>query len=227
MKACPSSSFILRISEVSLFSVLCEEEPIKKSMISYIKGEITVKTPTYVILETGGIGYHINISLNTYAQIEKLERTKLLTHFIVREDSQTLYGFENGNERQLFGLLISVSGVGPNTAMVMLSTLTPDELKAAIIGENILTLKKIKGIGEKTAKRIIIDLKDKVVKENGDAPLTLLPSGNIHREEALQALVTLGFNKMQVQKALNKLIKMETDIDSVEKLIKKALRLLS
>ena len=196
-------------------------------MISYIKGEITLKTPTYVILETGGIGYHINISLNTYAQIEKLERVKLLTHFIVREDSQTLYGFENGSERKLFALLISVSGVGPNTAIVMLSTMTPDELKAAIIGENIIALKKIKGIGEKTAKRIIIDLKDKVVKENGDAPLTLLPTGNAHREEALQALVTLGFNKMQVQKALNKLIKMETDIDSVEKLIKKALRLLS
>ena len=196
-------------------------------MISYIKGAITVKTPTYVIVEAGGLGYHINISLNTYAKIEKLENVKLLTHFIVREDSQTLYGFEDGIERSLFSLLISVSGVGPNTAIVMLSTMTADELKSAIISENTLALKKIKGIGEKTAKRIIIDLKDKIVKESGDTPLTLLPTNNTYRDEALQALVTLGFNKMQVQKVLNKIIKTEPSINSVEKLIKKALQYLS
>ncbi len=196
-------------------------------MISYIKGAIAVKSPTYVIVETGGIGYHINISLTTYAKIEKLEQVKLLTHFIVKEDSQTLYGFESGVERSLFVQLISVSGVGPNTAMVMLSTLSSDELKSAIIGENIVALKKIKGIGDRTAKRIILDLKDKIVKSSGDEPLTLLPANNTVREEALQALVTLGFNKIKIQKVLNKLQKQSPEINTVEKLIKKALRFLS
>ncbi len=196
-------------------------------MISYIKGNIAIKSPTYVIIETGGLGYHVNISLNTYAKIEKLEQVKLLTQFIVKEDSQTLYGFENGAERSLFRLLISVSGVGPNTAMVMLSTLTPDELKSAIIGENIVALKRIKGIGDRTAKRIVLDLKDKVVKESGDAPLTLLPQSNTIRDEALQALTTLGFNKIQAQKALNKILREEPQTNSVEKLIKKALKFLS
>lgn len=200
-------------------------------MISYIKGAITMKSPTYIIIETGGIGYKVNISLNTYSKVEQLETVKILTHFLVKEDSQTLYGFFEGNERQLFRHLISVGGVGPNTAIVMLSTMQSDELKAAIIGENILALKKIKGIGEKTAKRIIIDLKDKIIKEAGDTPLPTgdTPANNSTaiREEALQALVTLGFNKIQAQKVLNKILKTDPSATTVEKLIKKALRLLS
>lgn len=197
-------------------------------MISYIKGALTYKSPTYVIVETGGIGYLINISLTTYSKIETLENVKLLTQFLVREDSQTLYGFNDAVERSLFNLLISVSGVGASTAMIMLSAMTPDELKSAIIGENILILKKIKGIGEKTAKRIILDLKDKILKDGGDiTPLTATSSANnMAREEALKALVTLGFNRIAVQKALNKILKDEPTAP-VEILIKKALKLLS
>ncbi len=197
-------------------------------MISYIKGEITYKSPTYVLVETGGIGYHINISLTTYSKIQSLEKVKLLTYFLVKEDSQTLYGFESGTERQLFTRLISVSGVGSSTAMIMLSALTPAELRAAIIGENILALKKIKGIGDKTAKRIVLDLKDKLMKESGDDPLLLIqPASNTAREEALKALVTLGFMKIKVQKALNRILKEDPTVSKVEVLIKKALKLLS
>ena len=196
-------------------------------MISYIKGEITYKSPTYVLVETGGIGYHVNISLTTYSKIESLEKVKLLTYFLVKEDSQTLYGFESGTERQLFTRLISVSGVGSSTAMIMLSALTPAELRSAIIGENILVLKKIKGIGDRTAKRIILDLKDKLMKESGDQPLLIQPASNTAREEALKALVTLGFMKIKVQKVLNKILKEDPTISKVEVLIKKALKLLS
>ena len=196
-------------------------------MISYIKGEITYKSPTYVLVETGGIGYHINISLTTYSKIESLEKVKLLTYFLVKEDSQTLYGFDSASERQLFTRLISVSGVGSSTAMIMLSAMTPAELRSSIIGENILALKKIKGIGDRTAKRIILDLKDKLMKESGDEPLLIQPASNTAREEALKALVTLGFMKIKVQKALNKILKADPTISKVEVLIKKALKLLS
>ena len=196
-------------------------------MISYIKGDITYKSPTFVIVEAGGIGYHINISLNTYAAIEKLERVKLLTHFVVKEDSQTLYGFENGMERQMFTHLISVSGVGPSTARLMLSSMTADELRSAIIGEDLVAFKKVKGVGPKTAKRLILDLKDKMLKEGGDQPLLITPANNTMREEALQALVALGFMKSQVQKTLNRILREQPNIDSVQKLIKLALKNLS
>lgn len=196
-------------------------------MIHYIKGLLTVKTPTYVVIETGGVGYHLSISLHTYARIEKLEHVKLLTHHQVREDAEALYGFESEEERELFRLLISVSGVGTNSAMVMLSAMSPEELRAAIIGEQYLVLKKVKGIGDKTAKRIVLDLKDKVTKVQGDHPLALLPNENPLREEALQALVTLGFNKVQTQKVLNKILKDEPSLNSVEGVIKRALSMLS
>lgn len=196
-------------------------------MIHYIKGLLAVKTPTYVVVETGGLGYHVSISLYTYARIEKLEHVKLLTHHHVREDAQALYGFESEEERELFRLLISVSGVGTNSAMVMLSAMSPEELRAAIIGEQYLVLKKVKGIGDKTAKRIVLDLKDKVTKVQGDSPLALLPNENPVREEALQALVTLGFNKVQTQKALNKILKDDPGLASVEVVIKRALSMLS
>ncbi len=196
-------------------------------MIAYVKGEITFKSPTYVIVETGGIGYKINISLNTYAQIEKSERVKLLTHFYVKEDQQTLYGFAEMIEKQLFIHLISVSGIGPSTARLMLSGMTPDELRSAIIGEDLVAFKKVKGVGPKTAKRLILDLKDKLVKESGDsgiAETTMTTGGNTLRQEALSALVALGYVKIQAQKALNKTLKANPTIDSVEKLIKLALK---
>ena len=196
-------------------------------MISYIKGEITFKNPTFIIVETGGIGYHVHISLNTYSQIEKLEKVKILTHLHIKEDSHTLYGFADGSERKLFRQLISVSGIGPATAQIALSSLTPDELKAAIISENELTFKKVKGIGPKTAKRIILDLKDKILKENNDMPISFTPADNTIRDEALSALVALGFNRSKVQRSLNNILKAQTDSMSVEELIKRALSVLA
>ena len=195
-------------------------------MIAYVNGEITFKTPTYIIVEASGIGYHINITLNTYARIEKLERVKILTHFHVKEDQQTLYGFAENTERQLFLHLLSVSGIGPNTARVMLSSMTTDELRAAIISENVAAFKKVKGVGPKTAKRLIIDLKDKLLKESGEEGIETsmaATADNTLRQEALSALVALGYLKIQAQKALNTVIKSKPDIDSVEKLIKFAL----
>lgn len=192
-------------------------------MIAYIKGAITFKSPTYILVETGGIGYRVNISLHTYAQIEKLETVKILTYFHVKEDSQTLYGFAEDAERKLFIHLISVSGIGPSTAQVMLSGMTVDEARAAIIGEDVLAFKKVKGIGPKTAKRIILDLKDKIMKDGGDTPLNLPAVNNTVRDEALSALIALGYNKIRVQKVLNKILK-EKPVDKVEDLIREGLK---
>ena len=196
-------------------------------MITYLKGEITYKSPTNIIVETGGIGYQVNISLHTYAQIEKLEKLKILTYLHIKEDSHTLYGFSEEAERSLFIHLISVSGIGPNTARVVLSSLSPDDARAAIIGENESVFNKVKGIGPKTAKRIIIDLKDKLMKESGDTPLTFTAVDNTFRDEALSALVSLGFNRIQVQKTLNKILKEQPGTNNVENLIKLALKQLS
>lgn len=197
-------------------------------MITYLKGLLTYKTPTFVVVETGGVGYHVNISLNTYAQVEKLESVKILTHLIIREDSHTLYGFAEEAERTLFLHLISVSGVGPSTAQLVLSAMNPEEIRSAIVGENVVALSKVKGIGPKTAKRMILDLKDKLVKDGGiELPLTISPQNNTMREEALSALVALGFNRIEVQKALNKLLKEQPTIQNVEELIKLALKQLS
>ncbi len=196
-------------------------------MITYIKGLLTHKTPTFIVVETGGVGYHINISLNTYTQIEKLETVKILTQQIIREDSHTLYGFADEAERMLFLYLISVSGVGPSTAQLVLSSLNPEEIRSAIISEDAATLGRVKGIGPKTAKRIILDLKDKLVKDGGEGALTILPQSNTNRDEALSALVALGFNRIEVQKALNKILKEQPTAGSVEELIKLALKQLS
>jgi Holliday junction DNA helicase RuvA len=196
-------------------------------MISYVKGAITFKSPTYVVVETGGIGYHINISLNTYAQIEKLETVKLLTHLHVKEDSHTLFGFAEESERSLFVLLLSVSGIGPNTARILLSSMTAQEARTAIISEDVPAFKKVKGVGPKTAKRIILDLKDKILKDSGETPVPLSIHDNTIRDEALSALVALGFAKIQVQKALNKILSEHKSIDSVEELIKLSLKQLS
>ncbi len=197
------------------------------TMISYLKGEITWKSPTAIVVESGGVGYHVMISLNTYSQIESLERVKTHTHLLIREDSHTLYGFAEPVERSLFQHLISVSGVGPGTAQLLLSAMNPDEVRSAIIGEQEQAFSKVKGIGPKTAKRIILDLKDKMVKQGGDTPLTLLPQDNTAREEALSALIALGFARIQVQKALNAVLKAHPSAKNVEELIKLALRQLS
>lgn len=196
-------------------------------MIAYLKGEITFKSPTFILVEAGGVGYHVNISLNTYSQVEKLENVKILTHLHIKEDSHTIYGFAEAAERSLFVHLISVSGIGPSTAQILLSSLNPEEVRAAIIGEDVNAFKRVKGIGPKTAKRIILDLKDKMVKESGESPLAVLPQGNTIRDEALSALVALGFARIQVQKVLNKVLKENPSMNSVENLIKLALKQLS
>jgi holliday junction DNA helicase RuvA len=197
-------------------------------MITYLKGNITYKTPTYIVVETGGVGYRVNISLNTYTRIEGLENVKILTHQVIKEDSHTLYGFADDAERSLFVQLISVSGVGPTTAQVLLSSLNPDELRAAIISEDELTFKRVKGVGPKTAKRIILDLKDKVLKDSGAEGLSsVYAADNTIREEALSALVALGFARIQVQKALSSIVKEQPAMVSVEELIKTALKKLS
>lgn len=196
-------------------------------MISYVKGEITYKTPTFVVVEAGGIGYHINISLYTYARIEKLERVKILTHLIVKEDSHTLYGFADGEERQLFGLLISVSGIGPNTARILLSSISPEETRSAILSEDVRTLNSVKGIGPKTAKRLIVELKDKLMKDSGGIGISIPTEDNTLRKEALSALVTLGFSKPKVQKVLNKVLSQNPQVPNAESLIKLALKQLS
>ena len=193
-------------------------------MISYIKGAITFKNPAFIVVETGGIGYRINISLNTYAKIEKSETVKILTHLQVKEDSHTLYGFADEAERKLFRHLISVSGIGPSTAQTMLSSMSPDEARGAIVGENIAAFKSVKGIGPKTAKRLIIELKDKLIKDGGEMPLVTTGPDNTLRNEALSALVALRFNKIQAQKVLSKILREQPQVKSVEELIKLALR---
>jgi len=195
-------------------------------MITYLRGSITQKTPTYIVIEAAGVGYLVHISLHTFSQIEKNEEVKILTHLNIKEDSHSLYGFAEETERSLFRHLISVSGIGPNTAQIMLSSLSPEELRSAIIGEQEQVFRAVKGIGPKMAKRIILDLKDKLVKDSGDLPLTFPSQNNTMREEALSALLALGFQKIAVQKALNHLLKDQT-IQSVEQLIKLALRELS
>ena len=195
-------------------------------MITYVKGPIAHKNPSFVVVEAGGLGYHVNVSLYTYTKIEDAKDVKLLTHFHVKEDQQTLYGFYEEAERNLFRLLISVSGVGPNTALVVLSSMNPDEVRQAILSEDVVSIRKVKGIGPKTAKRIILDLKDKITKESFDAPTMLTPASNTNRTEALSALVNLGFPRPGVQRALNKVLTKDPQADT-EQMIKLALRELS
>jgi len=191
-------------------------------MYEYIKGNITELTPAGVVLETGGVGYFIHISLTTYSQISGHENVRLFLHQIVREDAHLLYGFADKEERHLFRMLISVNGIGPNTAVMMLSSFLPEDLREAVLHENVNLLKSIKGIGAKTAQRVIIELKDKI----GIGPATdkIFKSGeNEIRNEALSALEMLGYNKKAVEKDLDKIIKAQPGL-SVEKLLKIALK---
>ncbi len=197
-------------------------------MIAYLNGIITHKTPTYIYVDCNGVGYHVNISLNTYSKLEKLDKVKIFTYLNVKEDEQSLYGFFDDEERVLFVLLISVSGVGVNTARVILSYMTPDEVKTAIIHENAVALGKVKGIGPKTAKRIILDLKDKVIKETGNEQIILLsPETGTIRNEALSALIALGFPKPAVEKQIKFVMEKTNNITQVEDLIKLVLKQMS
>lgn len=195
-------------------------------MYEYLHGAITHKTPTYVVIELGGVGYRVNISLNTYAALEKLERVRLLTHLHVKEDLMELYGFHTGEEREIFELLIRVSGIGTNTARLILSSLKPQEVNAAIISENVSLFKSVKGIGPKTAKRIILDLKDKVESKGTSDMLMSGSPDNTLRQEAFSALIALGFQQGKVNNALNK-IQQTASPRSSEAYIKEALKILS
>jgi Holliday junction DNA helicase RuvA len=193
-------------------------------MYEYISGKITRDTPAYVVLDNSGIGYFINISLHTYESVKGKESAKLYIYEHIREDAHSLYGFAETRERDLFTLLISVSGIGANTARMMLSSLSPDELQIAISIENVNQLKSIKGIGLKTAQRIIVDLKDKIGKGMTGEKLPL-PEDNTKAEEALSALVMLGFTKAPSQKVIDKILR-ETPGIKVEQIIKQALKAL-
>ncbi|MFN0213007.1 MAG: Holliday junction branch migration protein RuvA [Saprospiraceae bacterium] len=197
-------------------------------MYAYLKGEISYRSPAFITLEVNGIGFHVNIPLSTYTALQGLERATVYTHLIVKEDSHTLYGFATQVERGMFVQLIGVTGVGATTAQLILSSMTVDEVRAAVIGEQAHLLQKVKGIGAKTAKQIILDLKSKLTKEAPDAP-SLLPSmvDNTVREEALSALMSLGFNRIAVQKALNAVIRDNPNLVKVEDLIKFALKALA
>lgn len=190
-------------------------------MYEYIKGRVEELSPAMAIIEANQVGYAVNISLNTYAALEGKAEAKLYIHEAIREDAFTLYGFAEKAERDLFLLLISVSGVGANTARMILSSFSAPELEAIISGENVNQLKAVKGIGLKTAQRIIVDLKDKVGKET--SPLGAQIQTNNNREEALTALVLLGFNRSASAKVVDKIIAGDPTI-SLEKIIKDALK---
>ncbi len=191
-------------------------------MYEYIKGAIDELAPTHAIVEAAGVGYFINISLNTYSKLEGADDAKLYTHYIVREDAQILYGFSTKEERELFRLLISVSGVGGNTARMVLSTYTPAELRSIINTENAVLLKGVKGLGLKTAQKIIVELTGKMVSLEGDTPEVVV-AHNASQGEALEALVMLGFSKSQCQKVVGDIVKNSPSI-SVEEIIRDALK---
>jgi Holliday junction DNA helicase RuvA len=195
-------------------------------MISFISGKIVEKNPAFATLETNGIGYTLNISLNTFSKINELSECKLFTEQVyVRDDNPKWYGFFEADERELFRKLISVSGVGGSSALLMLSSLSPMEITGAVNTANVALLKSIKGIGEKTAQRIVVDLKGKLGKHEGGISQILTPVYNKNKEEALMALVMLGFSKQMAEKAIEKAIKqLGVTSDNVENLVKAALK---
>ena len=191
-------------------------------MIAHLNGRMVEKSPTFAIIECNGVGYHVHISLNTYSKLGSEESCKLFTELIVREDAQLLYGFNDLAEKRLFQLLISVSGVGPATALLVLSSAEPMEIEQAILSGNAAWFKGVKGIGPKSAQRIIIDLKDKVSKENIHSEFSLTVDNTL-KNEALSALVNLGFNKNQAEKVIVKILNENTDYQ-LEDVIKIALK---
>ena len=192
-------------------------------MFAFIDGKLTFKCPTYVVVEAGGVGYHINISLNTYSAIGNAERCKIYTWLQVKEDSHTLYGFAEEGERRLFLHLISVSGIGAATCRMMLSSITPAEIQNAIINADVALIQQIKGIGAKSAQRIVLELQDKLKKEGPDS-LISMPQHNTIKDEALSALIMLGFGKQVAEKAIDNAVKKADQDLTVEQMIKIALK---
>lgn len=196
-------------------------------MIDYLNGKLVFKDPTYVIIDVNGIGYHVKISLQTYTEIKDEEQIKLLTYLHIKEDAHTLFGFKKIEEKHLFLLLLSINGVGPSTGLMILSSLSSSEIEHAILAGDVATIQHVKGIGAKTAQRIILELKDKVGKGGTDASATslgFLKSSNKIREEALQALITLGFPKVAAEKNIAAVLKKTTGEISLEDLIKASLK---
>lgn len=195
-------------------------------MIAYLTGKLTHKEPAFVVIDVGGIGYHVLISLSTYASVKEKDQTTLQTVLVVREDAHLLYGFSSNAEKSAFQQLISVNGIGPGTAMLVLSSLTPDELRHAILTEDIKTLQGVKGIGGKTAQRMVLELRDKMKRDgleaNDGSPAS--SSSNMVRAEALNALMTLGIAKPAAEKSIETVLKRHGNAISLEELVKLALK---
>jgi Holliday junction DNA helicase RuvA len=191
-------------------------------MITHLRGKLIEKNPTYVVIEVGGVGYWLNISLHTFSLLPNEELVLLYTYLSVKEDSHTLFGFISKIEREIFKLLISVSGVGPSIARTMLSSMSTDEIQHAIASGNVGVIQSVKGIGSKTAQRVLVDLKDKISKTFAIDEVSLVENNTI-KNEALSALEVLGFNKKQSEKVIDKIL-VEDHTINVQNLIKKALK---
>ncbi|MEO9891343.1 Holliday junction branch migration protein RuvA [Aurantibacter sp.] len=191
-------------------------------MIHHLKGKLIEKNPTHLIVECAGVGYFVNISLNTFSKVPDAENVQIYTHLQVKEDSHSLFGFAEKSEREIFRLLLSVSGIGSSTARTMLSSLTPIQIRDAIATGDVPTIQSIKGIGAKTAQRVILDLKDKILKIYNIDEVSL-SSNNTNRDEALSALEVLGFVRKQAEKAVDKVLGQDPAL-SVEETIKQALK---
>lgn len=191
-------------------------------MITHLQGKLVEKNPTDIVIDCNGVGYSVNVSLHTFSQLPAEENVKLFIHLQVREDSHTLFGFSSKVEREVFRLLISVSGIGANIARTMLSSLSPEQVMEAIAHNNLAAIQSVKGIGSKTAQRVVLDLKDKIIKVYGLDEVSSI-SSNTNRNEALSALETLGFARKQAEKVCDTIVKNDPDA-SVETIIKQALK---
>ena len=191
-------------------------------MIHHLKGKLVEKNPTHVVIECGGVGYFVNISLHTFSKVTDAENIQLFTHLQIKEDSHTLFGFSEKSEREIFRLLLSVSGIGSSTARTMLSSMTPMQVRDAIATGNVTAIQSIKGIGVKTAQRVILDLKDKVLKIYDIDEVSTI-SNNTNKDEALSALEVLGFVRKQSEKIVDKVLSQDASL-SVEDIIKLSLK---
>jgi Holliday junction DNA helicase RuvA len=198
--------------------------PDQEIMYAYLQGKFTYKNPAQVYIDVNGVGYEVNISLNTYTAIQNLNEGKLFVHLQVKEDSHTLFGFFDKGEKEMFLLLTSVSGVGAATARMMLSSIKPADITAAIIQGNVRLMESIKGIGKKTAERLILELKDKIGKPTITGENNIYPAGNTIEQDALTALTALGITRMQAEQSIQKIVRAEPGILQLEELIKKALK---
>jgi len=193
-------------------------------MIAYLKGDFVIKSPALVQVDVNGVGYEVQISLNTYSKIQNLEKGILYTHLLIREDAHILFGFFDAAEKEMFQLLINVSGIGASTARVMLSYMKPEELVRAIVSADVRTLEGIKGIGKKTAERIVLELRDKLAKHALETNISPMKNNSL-QQDALNALTALGINRLAAEQAINKVLVTESNLP-VEELIKKTLRIL-